>query len=375
MSLLVQDFINRFERFAPQYLAEPGDPTGMQLGSTKQPIHRVMVTLDVRPEVVQEAIEQRVDFIFAHHPVVFHPVQNLITDNPQNAMYAELLAHHIAVYAAHTNLDSANGGMNDWLAERLHLQQVSLLQPSYQRKMKKLAVFVPQKQATILRQALVQAGAGQIGNYHGASYSLAGTGRFTPEQGAQPAIGHVGQEETVAEEKIEVIFPETLTQQVLAAMYRVHPYEEPAYDLYTLDNPGEQFGIGRIGELAQPMTVQAYAQQVRQAFDLTGLRLVTPDPAKLIKRVAVIGGDGGKFYPAVLKQQADVFVTGDVYYHTAHDMLAAGLSVIDPGHHIESIVKEKAVPLFQGWAKEEKWADVSFFASKLNTDPFRFISM
>ncbi|KRM98891.1 Nif3-like dinuclear metal center hexameric protein [Loigolactobacillus rennini] len=371
----VQEFIQRFEQFAPRYLAEKGDPTGMQIGNTQQPIHRVLVTLDVRPEVVQEAIAKKVDFIFAHHPVVFHPAKNLVTDNPQNAMYAQLLRHHIAVYSAHTNLDNANGGMNDWLAQRLALKQVHLLQPSYQRQLKKLVTYVPAANAAAMRHALAAAGAGRLGAYSAASFSSAGTGRFTPDATAQPFIGKNNQPSQVAETKIEVIFPDNLTSQVLTAMFQTHPYQEPAYDLFTLENAkGEQFGLGRIGEPQQKMTVQEFAQFTRKAFNVTGLRLISHHPQQIVKRVAVIGGDGGKFYPQVLQQQADVFVTGDVYYHTAHDMLAAGLSVVDPGHHIESIVKEKAVPLFEKWAKAAGWTNITFMPSELNTDPFTFIS-
>lgn len=370
----VKDFIRRFEQFAPQYLAESGDPVGMQLGSTEQTIHRVLVTLDVRPEVVKEAIAKKIDFIFAHHPVIFRPAKNLVTDDPQNAMYAELLRHHIAVYAAHTNLDSANGGMNDWLAQQLQLKNVQILQPNYQRKIKKLATYVPEANANGMRQALAAAGAGQLGDYSAASFSYAGTGRFTPNTGAKPFIGQIDQAEAVAETKVEVVFPEALTNAVLAAMFQTHPYEEPAYDLFTLDNAsGEQFGIGRVGEPQQAMTIREFAKFTQDAFAVQGLRLVTQHPDELVKRVAVLGGDGGKFYPAVLQQQANVFVTGDVYYHTAHDMLAAGLSAIDPGHHIESIVKTKAVPLFQEWARIAGWNDVTFIASALSTDPFTFI--
>ncbi|MFC6171527.1 Nif3-like dinuclear metal center hexameric protein [Loigolactobacillus jiayinensis] len=371
----VKDFIQRFEQFAPRYLAEQGDPVGMQIGSTQQTIHRVLVTLDVRPEVVKEAIAKKVDFIFTHHPVVFHPAKNLVTDDPQNAMYAELLRHHIAVYAAHTNLDSANGGMNDWLAEQLQLQNIQVLQPSYRRRIKKLATYVPEANAAAMRQALAAAGAGQLGDYSAASFSYAGTGRFTPDNGAQPFIGQVGRAEAVAETKVEVVFPEDLTNPVLAAMFSTHPYEEPAYDLFTLDNAtGEQFGIGRVGEPSKTMTIRQFAEFTRTVFAVNGLRLVTHNPDDLVKRVAVIGGDGGKFYPAVLQQQANVFVTGDVYYHTAHDMLAAGLSAVDPGHHIESIVKTKAIPLFEQWAQALAWTDVTFMASTLSTDPFTFIS-
>lgn len=122
-----QDIIQRFEAFCPQNLAEDWDHVGLQLGNPDHEVKRVMVTLDVRPEVVQEAIDRQVDFIFAHHPLMFHPAKDLDTRNPQNAMYARLLAAGITVYAAHTNLDSVNGGMNDWLAQQLNLTDLSPL--------------------------------------------------------------------------------------------------------------------------------------------------------------------------------------------------------------------------------------------------------
>src|SRR5690625_2005246 len=109
-------FIQRFETFAPPYLAMGNDPIGLAVGTAKQPVQRMLVTLDVRPETVEEAIEKKVDFIFAHHPPIFRPAKNLMTDDPQIQMYADLLKHDITVYSAHTNLDVAEGGMNDWLA-------------------------------------------------------------------------------------------------------------------------------------------------------------------------------------------------------------------------------------------------------------------
>ncbi|WP_314737603.1 Nif3-like dinuclear metal center hexameric protein [Limosilactobacillus urinaemulieris] len=121
------ELIQRFEQFVSPQLAESWDNPGLQLGNPDRPINRLMTTLDVRPAVVQEAIKQDVDFIFAHHPVMFHPAKNLDTRIPQNEMYAQLLNHGITVYAAHTNLDTANGGMNDWLAARLRLTNLEPL--------------------------------------------------------------------------------------------------------------------------------------------------------------------------------------------------------------------------------------------------------
>ncbi len=122
--------IAQIEAYAPKSLAWEKDPIGLQLGNMQQAIHRVMTTLDVRPEVVQEAIDKDVDFIFAHHPMIFKPAKNLDLSVPQNKMYADLIKHDIVVYAAHTNLDAAKGGMNDWLADALQLHDVTPLIPN-----------------------------------------------------------------------------------------------------------------------------------------------------------------------------------------------------------------------------------------------------
>ena len=123
------DLVARLEEFAPSELAENWDHSGLQLGDLKRPIRKVMTTLDVRPDVVKEAIEQDVDFILAHHPIMFKPAINLDLANPQNRMYADLLRHNITVYAAHTNLDNAADGMNDWLAQVLGISDAKPLIP------------------------------------------------------------------------------------------------------------------------------------------------------------------------------------------------------------------------------------------------------
>ena len=368
----VNDIVNKFEKFAPKWLAEKGDPVGLQLGDLTQTVHKMMVSLDVRPETVQEAIKNNVDFIFAHHPAMFHPIHSFDLSVPQNQMYAELIRHNISVYAAHTNLDSANGGMNDWLADKLGLQHTEPLLGPKTEKMYKLAVFVPVKAADKLRQGLITAGAGNIGNYSGCSFSIQGQGRFVPQEGAQPYLGTLGQEEKVAEEKVEVIFSAENKNQVLSAMYANHPYEEVVYDLYQIEDVGEKYGMGRIGELSDTMSVEEFVAQCKEAFQIPALRLISPDVTRKIKRVAVLGGSGSQFYTDALAKKADVYVTGDVSYHTAHDMLASGLNVIDPGHHFEWICQPELKRLFSQWAQTENWS-VDVITTKINTDPFLFM--
>lgn len=233
-----------------------------------------MTTLDVRPETVDEAIDKEVDFIFAHHPVMFHPARDLDTRNPQNAMYAKLLAHHITVYAAHTNLDTANGGMNDWLAAKLGLRDCQPLVPA----------------------------------------------------GNDPVTG-------------------------------------------------EPVGMGRVGNIAGEMTPREFADHCRQLFNVAGLRLVTnpADAQQKIKRVAVLGGAGQDFYTNAVKCGADAYVTGDVSYHFAHDMIANHLTVVDPGHHIEAVCEHQLALLLKKWQTENDGWDFTIIENNINTDPFNFI--
>ena len=153
-----------------------------------------------------------------------------------------------------------------------------------------------------------------------------------------------------------MIFPETKQEQVLAAMLQAHPYEEPAYDVYTIENQSKEFGLGRVGVLDKPVRFSYFVQQVKEAFQLDGLRVIAKDDTKMIQRVAICGGSGEKFYHDALRKQADVYITGDVYYHTAHDMIAEDLPVIDPGHYIEALCKPKLVELMNQWKQENEWA-------------------
>lgn len=118
------DLIAQFESVVPKSLALPGDPVGIQLGNPRKTVSKVLVTLDVRPETVAEAVDAGCDMIFAHHPAMFVPAKNMDLRDPQHAMYANILRHDLLVYGAHTNLDNAHPGMNDWLAEKLGLTGV-----------------------------------------------------------------------------------------------------------------------------------------------------------------------------------------------------------------------------------------------------------
>ncbi|GMA47051.1 Nif3-like dinuclear metal center hexameric protein [Tetragenococcus muriaticus] len=372
MSLEAKEFITKFESFCPLWLAEQGDPCGLHIGSLDKKIDRVMMTLDVRPEVVSEAIEKDIDLIVAKHPPIFRPVDRLVADDPQTKMYIDLVKHDIAVYAAHTNMDIIWGGLNDWFCEMLGIKESHYLVKTHEARLKKLAVYMPSDNGKQMREALAKTGAGTQGNYRNTSYSLTGVGRFTPNKKANPTIGTQDQEEQVQETRIEVVFPETLQEKVLQAMYQAHPYEEPAYDILPLDNFPQSFGLGRVGYLDSPTHIEDFVQKVKKSFQLDGLRLIQPKEVKqTVQKIAICGGSGGKFYSDALKKEADVYITGDISYHTAHDMQANGLTVIDPGHNIEAVCIKQFIEKMEEWKKEEEW-DVEFLPSTVNTNPFQF---
>jgi dinuclear metal center YbgI/SA1388 family protein len=297
-------------------------------------------------------------------------LQKLVTDTPQGRILEKLIKHDIAVYAAHTNLDVTSGGVNDLLAEALGLENVELLVPTSEMKLKKLVVFVPKTHSEQVREAIGNAGAGAIGNYSHCSFSSEGTGYFLPGENTNPFIGRAGEIEAVKEERLETIFPEVLEKKVLSALIKAHPYEEVAYDIYPLSNKGEALGLGKIGTVPE-MSLKDFSNHVKKVFGLSGVRVVG-DLQASIKKVAVLGGDGNKYWNQAKFKGADVYVTGDMYYHVAHDASAAGLNIVDPGHHIESVMKQGVTNvLVEKCAK--KGYDVNIFPSELNTDPFQFL--
>lgn len=364
------EIIQLFEKFSPKSLAMEGDKIGLQIGRLNKKIDKIMIALDVLEDVIDEAIEKDVQLIIAHHPPIFRSLKNVLTDTVQGRMIEKLLKNDIAVYAAHTNLDVAKGGVNDLLANALGLENPEVLVPTFETKLKKLVVFTPSSHSEEIRKVLGNVGAGHIGNYSHCSFSADGTGRFLPEENTNPYIGHQGQLEAVGEVRIETIVPENMLKRAITAMVKAHPYEEVAYDVYPVENNGEVLGLGRIGTVKE-MTLGEFAERVKEALEVDKVRVVG-DLSAPVKKVAVLGGDGNKYFMSAKFKGADAYITGDIYYHTAHDAMMQGLNMIDPGHNVEKIMKKGLTDTLTKMCKESGY-EVQIFPSEVNTDPFKFV--
>lgn len=366
-----QQIISLFEQWAPKSLAVEGDSVGLQIGTLNKPVSKVLVTLDVNPKVVQEAIELDCQLIIAHHPPIYRKMKNMRTDLPQGKMIEQLIKHDIAVYAAHTNLDIATGGVNDLLANALQLENVEILEPTTADKLMKLAVFTPKESTEQVRKALASAGAGQIGDYTDCSFISQGEGRFQPSGDADPYIGQANKLSIVEEDKIEVVLPSAIKNRVLKALLTTHPYEEPAYDLFEMNLEVNEKGLGRVGTLPNPVNLADYAQTVKKQLQVPFVRVVG-ELDKPVQKIAVLGGDGNKYIQTAKRAGADVLITGDLYFHVAQDAEAIDLAVIDPGHHIEQIMK-KGVSDYMNTMCNNKNITCTFIPSKLSTEPFQLI--
>ncbi|WP_313998571.1 Nif3-like dinuclear metal center hexameric protein [uncultured Paenibacillus sp.] len=359
------------ETLAPKHYAVEGDKIGLQVGTLQKEIRKVLVALDVTDAVADEAIEAGADLIIAHHAVIYRPLAKIDTATPAGRLYEKLIKNDIAVYIAHTNLDVAEGGINDWMAELLGLEGRDALEEIHTDKLYKLVVFVPEGHHENVLEAVWNAGAGVIGRYSKCSFNMEGIGTFLPGDDTDPFAGEPGKLERAKEVRVETVVPEQVRRKAVQAMLKAHPYEEVAYDLYPMDLKGRSFGLGRVGKLPAAVPLSKLADDVKRAFGVPYARVVG-DPDKPVRKVAVLGGSGSRYVRHALFAGADVLVTGDIDYHTAHDALAAGIALIDPGHNVEKIMKAKVAEWLTGALTERKYV-TDVVASAVDTEPFRFV--
>ena len=328
MALLLKHISEIVNQLAPKYLAQTQDNIGLQIGSPGAPIERVLVALDPAPAVIDEAIRVQAQLIITHHPLFYRPVFNVNYETPPGKLLKQIIGHNLNLFSAHTNWDAASSGANQHMAELLGLSDIQPLSYQSLTGEKKLVVFVPQSHAQAVFEAIMQAGAGVIGNYSHCSFWLSGSGTFRASVGASPSIGQVGQLERVQEVRIEVLLKENILPGVIQAMIKAHPYEEAAYDIYPLEQCSP--GFGRVGNIRE-CSLNELCGQLRQNLNLSGLRYAG-DPNRRLTRIAVCTGSGGSMYEAAAASGAQVLVTGDVSYHQAQAALNLGLCVVDVGH-------------------------------------------
>ena len=368
MSIILSDIIQFMEKLAPPWLAEDWDNVGLLLGSKKQEIKRVITCLDVTSKVVDEAIEKKADLIVSHHPFIFKGMKRIIPEDIKGEQVYKLIRNNIAVYSAHTNLDMAQGGLNEYLASVLGLANVRGLKRHVAEKMFKLVVFVPEESVDQVRNALSAAGTGWIGNYSDCSFMASGIGTFKPLEGTNPYIGEKDRLEKVKEYRLETVVPQSRLNTALEAMRKAHPYEEVAYDLYRLEKPFKEYSLGSLGVLETPQSLQEFILTVKRSLGIDTVKLIGSVKGNIQKVAVFCGSFDNEFIPIVQNSGADVLVTGDVKHHDALDMAEMGLCVIDAGHYgTERVI----VPKLAEWLKQS-FVELEVEWNTVEVDPISF---
>jgi len=334
----ISQIIEILEDFAPLVLQESFDNSGLQVGDASQKVKGILLCLDVTEEVLDEAMELDCNLIISHHPLLFKPIKRLTGKTYIERCVTKACKNDLVIYAAHTNLDNAFGGVNFYLAEKLGLQNLRTLSPQ-KDSLLKLVTFVPEAQAETVRNALFGAGAGCIGNYDSCSFNVSGTGTFRAGEQAHPFVGNRNELHTEPEIRIETIIPVHKKSTVLRTLLTVHPYEEPAYDFYPLANEWNRAGSGVIGELPYPVTEDVFLQNLKTILKLQSLKH-SPLIGKEICEVALCGGSGAFLIPDAIACGADIFITGEARYNDYYDVENKILLAVVGHYESEIITKE-----------------------------------
>lgn len=363
----ISEITNFLETVAPLAMQESYDNAGLIVGDRQAEATGALICLDVTEPVVDEAISMGYNLIIAHHPFVFSGLKKFNGNSYIERTLIKAIKNDIAIYAAHTNLDNMLvNGVNGKIAQKIGLVNTRILCPM-ENKLFKVVVFVPNKQAEQVRNAMFEAGAGCIGSYSDCSYNLQGQGSFKAREGCNPFVGEIGEMHFEDETRIETIAPQHALGKVIGNMLSVHPYEEPAYDIYPLENRFAMAGSGIVGTLPSPEDAMQFLSRVKRIFSCGVIRH-TQLPDKPIQKVAVCGGAGSFLIGDAMHAGADILLTADIKYHQFFDAQLPFV-LADMGHYeSEQFTKELFYELVKG-----KFTNFAVQLTKVNTNPIKYV--
>jgi len=332
--------VELLESIAPPGFAADWDNVGLLLepaaaaepaSRRAQPVSRALLTIDLTGAVLEEALEQRAELVVAYHPPIFRGLKRLTADAPQSRVLLTAVRAGIAIYSPHTALDAAPGGVNDWLAAALGEGESAPIEQSFEGDEFKLVVFVPEENVVELRNTLAtEAGAGWIGNYSHCSYNLGGHGTFLGHEGTNPAVGQSGQIETVDEIRMEMVCDRRQLSHAAEVIRRVHPYEEPAWDVYPLaQKPRPGSGMGRLVTLREQAKLDVLVARIKSHLGLERVRVAAAPEHRSgapIGRAAVCAGAGGSLFEKL--RGPELLLTGEMRHHDVLARVATGTSVV-----------------------------------------------
>ena len=311
--MTISEAVLVLKKSIPLAQAEDYDNVGLLCGNPNREVTGILVCHDALENVIDEAVAKDLNFIVTFHPIIFSGLKSITGKNYVEKAILKAIENKIAIYAIHTAFDNDYLGVNFRICEELGLKNQKVLMPKKQ-DLHQLEVMVPIDSVEKVKDAMFEAGAGNIGFYDECSFSLVGKGTFRPMEGSDPFSGTKNIRENAEEAKIAVIFESYKKNQILAAVKTAHPYEEVAYQIIQLENENQYLGLGRFGDFEEAITEDDFLKYIKDKFNLKVIRH-SNFTNKKIKRVGVLGGSGASGILAALSQKCDAYLTGDLKYH------------------------------------------------------------
>ncbi|MCE5348087.1 MAG: Nif3-like dinuclear metal center hexameric protein [Bacteroidales bacterium] len=362
----LKDICFYLDSAVPLSFQEEYDNSGLQIGFPESEISTAIITLDVTEEVIDEAECKNCNLIISHHPVIFNGIKRLTGRSFTEKIVLKAIQQGIAIYSAHTNLDVFNRGVSRKMAEKLGLQNITVLSPLTNRLLK-LVTFIPESHLEKVRESLWEAGAGMIGKYDKCGFLTSGTGSFRGDENSKPFVGEKLKIHFEKEVRFETVLFSYMKEKVIEALLKAHPYEEVAYDIYALENDNIEEGLGCIGELKEEMDENVFLKSVSSVFDARGVRYSGPVGMK-VKKVALCGGSGVSLLKHAIASGADAFITADIKYHNFFEA-DNKILLIDAGHfESEKFATEILYDLII-----KKFPKFAVLFSETNTNPINYL--
>lgn len=363
----LSEITSAIEEIAPLSLQESYDNAGLITGNHNMDIDSALLCIDITEDVINEAITKKCNLIISHHPLIFKGLKKVTGDNYIERCIILAIKNDIALYSAHTNLDAIYNGVSKKMSEKLNLTNCRILDSS-SHKLCKIVCFCPIGQSSLdVKAAMFRAGAGEIGNYSNCSFSTEGQGSFKGNNNSKPYVGEKNIIHFEKEERIEVIAPRHLINNIICEMLKAHPYEEVAYDIINIENTNPYIGFGMIGELNEEVNTKEFIHSLKDIFNCKSIKHTNIYKEK-IKKIAVCGGSGSSLINRAMSQNADIYITGDIKYHDYFNT-ENKLTIVDIGHY-ESEQYTKDIFYEIVTKKLPKFA-VRF--SDINTNPINYI--
>jgi dinuclear metal center YbgI/SA1388 family protein len=326
----VAEVLCAVEQIAPTRFAFSSDKVGLHVGDPNAEVKSAIVSLDHSAGAVHACQTKGASLLLTHHPLIWEPLRTLTDASHVERVVANLLRSDIAHIAAHTNWDCAKDGVNDTLAERLGLVDVTPFGTAATVEWRKIVVFAPESAVEKLIDAMADAGAGIIGDYRRCAFQSSGTGSFVALADAKPRVGLPNARNDVLEVRIEMELLANSVTRVVAAMRGAHPYEEPAFDLLVVA-PKPAMPIGRKGRLSTPLMPGEFQRHIDRALGTRSLAWVGSDQP--IEWVGAVGGAADDEWRKALDDGCQAFVTGEVKQHVALEASEFGVTMFSAGHY------------------------------------------